>query len=114
MLNATKNSIQGILVDIRRLFAYAVGVSDTEGMTHSVRVTAGSLLEAAALGLAELRRCAMMDTAPGPATRLTVVVEVPGTAHEVPMHKLKAWLEGNGKSPAEQAVKVRLRELLGK
>jgi hypothetical protein len=54
----------------------------------------------------------MMDAAPGPATRLTVVVEVPGTAHEVPMPKLKAWLEGNGKSPAEQALKVRLRESL--
>ena len=54
-----------------------------------------------------------MDAAPGPATRITVVVEIPGTAHEVPMPKLKAWLEGNGRSPAEQAVKVRLREILG-
>jgi len=89
-----------------------VQFTDTEGMSHSVKVTAGSVLEAAALGLTEFRKCAMMDAAPGPATRLTVVVEVPGTAHEVPMPKLKAWLEGNGKSPAEQAVKTRLRELL--
>jgi hypothetical protein len=55
----------------------------------------------------------MMDAAPGPATKFTGVVEIPGTAHEVPMSKLKAWLEGNGKTPAEQAVKVRLREALG-
>jgi hypothetical protein len=56
----------------------------------------------------------MMDAAPGPATRLTVVVETPGSAHEIPMQKLKltAWLDGGGKSPAEQAVKVRLREML--
>jgi hypothetical protein len=81
-------------------------------MTHSVRVSAGSLFEAAALGLAEFKRCAMMDAAPGPATRLNVIVEAPGTAHEIPMQKLTAWLEGGGKSPAEQATKVRLREML--
>ena len=34
---------------------------DAEGMTHSVRVAAGSVYEAAALGLAEFRKCAMMD-----------------------------------------------------
>jgi hypothetical protein len=28
------------------------------------------------------------------------------------MPKLRAWLEGGGKSPGEQAVKVRLREML--
>jgi len=53
-----------------------------------------------------------MDTEPGPATRLTVFVDGPATAHELPMRKLMAWLEGGGKSPAEQAVKVRPRELL--
>jgi hypothetical protein len=90
-----------------------IAFTDSEGMTHSTKVTAGSVLEAAALGLAEFRKCAMMDAAPGPATKITVIVETPGTAHEVPMPKLKAWLEGNGKSPAEQAVKVRLREFLG-
>ncbi len=55
-----------------------------------------------------------MDASPGPATRLTVIVETPGTAHEIPMQKLTAWLEGGGKSPAEQATKVRLREVLGR
>jgi hypothetical protein len=50
----------------------------------------------------------------GPATQLTVTVESPGTAHEIPMQKLPAWLEGGGKSPAEQAVKVKLREVLGR
>ena len=91
-----------------------VAFTDSEGMTHSVKVTAASVLEAAALGLAEFKRCAMMDAAPGPATRFTVVVEVPGTAHEVGMPKLKAWLEGSGRSPAEQSVKVRVRDLLSR
>ena len=56
----------------------------------------------------------LMDVAPGPATRLTVAVESPSTAHEIPMRKLTAWLEGGGKSPNEQAVKGRLREMLGR
>jgi len=71
---------RGFLI-FRLLFAYTEGVSnvcmcrasftDTEGITHSVKVTAGSLFEAAALGVAEFRRCAMMDAAPGLETRLT-------------------------------------------
>lgn len=89
-----------------------VSFTDTDGLTHSARVTAASLYEAAALGVSEFWRCGLMDTEPGPATRLTVFVDGPATAHELPMRKLMAWLEGGGKSPAEQAVKVRPRELL--
>ena len=83
-------------------------------MTHSVRVAAGSLFEAVALGLVEFRRCALMVAAPGPATRFTVAVESPSTMHEVPMQKLTAWLEGDGKSPSEQSLKVQIRELLAR
>jgi hypothetical protein len=71
-----------------------------------------ALYAAAALGLAEFRKCSMMDAAPGPATRFSVAVESPSTVHEVPMPRLKAWLEAGARSPAEQAVKVRLREML--
>jgi hypothetical protein len=91
-----------------------VAFTNAEGMTHSIKVTAGSVLEAAALGLAEFRKCAMMDAAPGPATRFTVALETPGTVYEVGMPKLKVWLEGNGKGPGEQAGKVRLPEILGR
>ena len=79
-----------------------------------MRVAAGSLFEAVALGLVEFRRCALMDAAPGPAGRFTVAVESPSTVHEVPMQKPTAWLEGDGKSPSEQSLKVRIRELLAK
>jgi hypothetical protein len=72
------------------------------------------LFEAAALGVAEFRRCLLMDVAPVPATRLTVAVESPCTAHEIPMRRLTAWLETGGKSPNEQAVKVTLRKMLGR
>jgi hypothetical protein len=77
-----------------------------------VRITAATLYEAALLGLAELRRCAMVEDLPGPATTFTISVESPSTVHEVRMQKLTAWLQGDGRSPAEQALKVRLREAL--
>jgi hypothetical protein len=93
--------------------ACRVSFTDPEGITHSASVTAASLYEAAALGVAEFRRCLLMDVAPGPATRLTVAIQSPSTVHEIPMRKLTAWLEGGGKSPNEQAVKVMLREMLG-
>jgi hypothetical protein len=49
----------------------------------------------------------------GPATRLKVAVESPTTTHELSVGKLDAWLSGNGRSPREQAMKVRLRQMLG-
>jgi hypothetical protein len=89
-----------------------VSFTDPSGVTHTVKITAPPLYEAAILGLAELRRCAMVEDALGPATKFTIAVEPPSTVHEVPMQKLTVWLESNGKSPAEQALKVRLREAL--
>jgi hypothetical protein len=87
--------------------------TDTEGITHTAVVTASSLYEAAALGVAEFRRCGLIDVVPGPVTMLSVAVDSPSTRHEVPVRKLTAWLETSGKSPREQSVKVTLKELLG-
>ena len=50
---------------------------------------------------------------PGPATRLTVTVKAPTTSHEVQVSKIQAWLQGGGRSPNEQALKVKLRTLVG-
>ena len=88
-----------------------VSFADSEGIRHSVEVTAGTLYEAAALAIAEFRRCGFTANAPGPATRLTVAVKTPATSHEVRLSKIEAWLQSAGK-PNEQGMKVRLRELL--
>jgi hypothetical protein len=56
---------------------------------------------------------ALAADAPGSATRLTVTVKAPTTSHEVRLSKTDGWLESGGQSPNEQAMKVRLRELLG-
>jgi hypothetical protein len=80
---------------------------------HAVEVAASTLYEAAALAIGEFRRCGFTANAPGPATRLTVTVKTPATSHEVRLSKIEAWLESGGRSPNEQVLKVRLRELLG-
>jgi hypothetical protein len=43
-------------------------------------------------------------------TRLTVAIKQPGTIHEVQWGKIDAWLQGDGRSPAEQGTKIRLVE----
>ena len=108
-------------LDIRFLFAYAIGVSscrvsftDSVGVTHSVSVSAGSLYEACVLAIAEFRRCGFTVAAPGTASRLKVAVETPSTTHELSLSKVCAWLEGSGKTPSEQAMKTRLREILAR
>jgi hypothetical protein len=89
-----------------------VAFTDGAGVTHSVAVAASSMYEAAALGLAEFKRGGFAMAMAGPATRLTVTVEAPSTSHELTVARLQAWLDASGKTPREQAVKVRLRQTL--
>ena len=92
--------------------ACRVSFTDTEGIAHAVEVAASTLYEAATLAMAEFRRCGFTENAPGPATRLTVAIKQPTTIHEVQWGKIEGWLQGDGRSPAEQGTKIRLRELL--
>jgi len=103
------------------LFAYngdvpsrrcTVSFTDSTGVTHAVEVAAASLFEAAALALAEFRRCGFADAAVGVGTSLAVTVQQPTTMHTLRMAGLQAWLNSSGKNPAEQALKVRLKEEL--
>jgi hypothetical protein len=77
-------------------------------------VSASSLYEAAVLALAEFKKSGFALAAVGPGTRLKVAVEAPTTTHELSVAKLQAWLDSSGKTPREQAVKVTLRQLLGR
>ena len=88
-----------------------VSFTDSEGIRHSVEVTAGTLYEAAVMAIAQFRRCEFTTDAPGPASRLTVAVKMPSTTHEVQWGKIETWLQSAGK-PNEQPLKSRLRELL--
>lgn len=86
--------------------------TDGDGITHTVSVSASSLYEAAALGLAEFEKGGFAIMIAGSGTKLTVAVEAPTTTHVLTVAKLQSWLDMNGKSPREQAAKVTLRQLL--
>ena len=75
-----------------------VSFIDSEGIQHAVEVSASTLYEAAALAIAEFRRCRFTSNAPGPATRLTVAVKIPATSHEVQWGKIEAWLQSGGEA----------------
>jgi hypothetical protein len=85
---------------------------DIEGVEHTVEVSADSLYEAVTRGLAALRDADWAADIGHGQTTITVVVKQPEVEHEVRMRDIKVWLESNGRSPAEMALKSRLRELL--
>ena len=91
-----------------------VSFQDAQGMRHSVEVSASSLYEAAVLGLKVFRESDLVEgSLPGPATTLTITVRRDSEAHEAKVSHIEAWLSGQGKTPREQALKVRLRERVG-
>jgi hypothetical protein len=103
------SSYTGIVPSVRTC---TVSFTDAEGISHSVSVTASSLFEAAAIGLAEFGRCGFAEVVLGPATKITVRVRQPEMSHTVTLARLRAWLDGVGKSPGEQATKSRLRGMI--
>jgi len=83
-----------------------VSFVDGRGLRHSTTVYAASVPEAAALGLKQLRETGMLDDD----ALLDLTVEtVTRTAHQVPMNKLRLWLDSTGKDPREAARKAKLR-----
>jgi len=84
---------------------------DSRGVKHSVEVTADTLFEADALGLAALKRNGWTD-AMGIATRLTVEIREPVVSHQVSLPQIQGWLQGATSSPNERLREDRLRELL--
>lgn len=89
-----------------------VSFTDSEGISHSVDVSATTLYEAAVFAVVEFRRASLFDAHVGPGTRLRVAVKQPEATHEVQFGKLQEWLEGSARSPNQQIVKARLRRIL--
>ena len=83
-----------------------VSFVDQRGIRHSVTVYAGSVLEAAAAGLKQIRETEMIGDEG--VEDLTVDIKST-TSHKVPLFKLKAWLESSGRDPREAALKAKLR-----
>jgi hypothetical protein len=90
-----------------------VTIRDLQGVTHTVEVTAATLYEAVAQGLAAIRG---NDWVAGVAQGLNVVrVSVADVRieHEVKLMEFTKWLERDGASPRETSDRNRIRAILG-
>lgn len=87
----------------------SVSYADLDGITHSVEVTAETLYEAAILGMNALKVPRWRDN---PNLKIQIRVRQPETIHEVWNSALSAWLARNGRTPKEQSLKTRLRDLV--
>jgi hypothetical protein len=93
--------------------ACKVTIQDMEGVTHTVTVTAETLYEAVALGMASIRTS---DWATGIARGLnTVKVRVTNVAveHEVALKDFTKWLDKTNGSPREITDRKRIKTILG-
>jgi hypothetical protein len=86
-----------------------VSFTDSEGLQHSVEVTAESLYEAAVLAIRLFRE---HDCEPGIASRIEVDVRTPSVKHTVTVQKVRDWVNGAAKSPKEKVMKESLKEIL--
>jgi hypothetical protein len=90
-----------------------VTIQDMSGVEHTVQVSASSLYEAVALGLASLRG---EDWVAGVAEGLNTVrvcaVNVP-IEHSVRIMDFQSWLAKEGGSPRDRSQRHRVREILG-
>ena len=90
-----------------------VTIRDLEGTDHSVQVTASTLYEAVALGLASLRGEEWVaGVGEGPNAVRVAVTNVP-VEHQVAMKDFHAWLERPARSPRDVMQRARVREILG-
>jgi hypothetical protein len=84
-----------------------------DGVAHTVEVTASTLYEAVALGMAAVRN---EEWATGIAMGLnTVRVRVTNVPveHEVQLKDFTKWLDKNGGSPREVSDRRRIKTILG-
>jgi hypothetical protein len=90
-----------------------VTIQDIEGVSHTAEVTAATLYEAVAQGIAAIRG---NDWVAGIAQGLNVVkVSVADVRieHQVKVDDFTKWLERSGGSPREVSDRRRIRGILG-
>jgi hypothetical protein len=90
-----------------------VTLQDMEGVAHTVQVTAESLYEAVALGLAAIRGNEwVMGIAQGLNAVQVCVKDVP-VVHSVKLKDFSAWLERTAGSPRDVSKRARVKDILG-
>jgi hypothetical protein len=90
-----------------------VSCRDVQSVEHSVQVTERSLYEAVAQALRLFREDDWAEASErGPST-VVVSIRQPEVEHRVRIKDFENWLDSAGKSPAEMALKSRLRDIIG-
>src|ERR1700683_5535385 len=90
-----------------------VTIEDMNGVTHTVEVTAETLYEAVAQGLAAIRGNEWVAGIPEGLNAVRVSVADVRVEHAVKMIDFKKWLEKPGGSPREVGQRQRIRAILG-
>lgn len=90
-----------------------VTVQDMDGISHTVEVTASTLYEAVALGLAALRVNEWVAGIARGANVVKVSVADVRVEHEVKLMDFTKWLERAGGSPREVSDRYKIRSILG-
>jgi hypothetical protein len=90
-----------------------VTITDLEGISHTVQVTASTLYEAVALGLAALRGHEWVAGIPNAVAPVRVSVTSIPVEHCVKIGDFTRWLERKGGSPREITDRDRIRAILG-
>jgi hypothetical protein len=85
---------------------------DTQGVEHTVQVTAQSLFEAVAQALRVFREHDWSDE-PKSSSSVVVTTKPAEVEHRVRIKDFQTWLDAAPRSPAEMALKRRLKEILG-
>jgi hypothetical protein len=90
-----------------------VTIRDLLGTEHSVHVTAGTLYEAVALGLATIRTDEWVDGIPEGLNVVKVAASNVSVEHSVKIQDFNTWLNRPNRSPRELASREKIRNILG-
>jgi len=90
-----------------------VTIKDMDGVMHTAEVTAGTLYEAVALGMASIRGDDWVAGIAQGFNTVTVSVANVRVEHEVKLGEFTKWLDKTGGSPRELSDRRRIRSILG-
>lgn len=87
---------------------------ETQGVEHTVQVTAQNLYEAVAQALRVFRDDDWSEHPNRVPASVVVTVNQPQVEHKVRIEDFQNWLDSAGTNPAEMAVNHRLSDILGR
>lgn len=89
-----------------------VSYTDSEGIEHAVELDAGSLYEAVGFAIHRFRQCEQVKYEPKGFHEFIVEPREPKVQHRLTRKVFDDWLRRPGGSPADIALKIRLKALL--